>query len=262
MPIPERNFEFCFNYEFCNRYGFSLAAAPYIPTQREEKELGYDVKFEVISGGITQYFFFQHKISRFAEHLAGRNRRFYEVFNAPYYRVPINKDQQNTLYDLDILTGCAYYTFPLFTTYDELNLNFSRNTVLNESRKVSARKLDKINDNDRHNLIINNSGNLAQFLSEPKNVHIEVIDKEFVYSDRKRLTSDLLTEWVEEIEEELSEGFDHFFSLYKKETKTYSNFHKFSFLLTKFFNATWLINRKRVKQSDTINGISRSAPKS
>lgn len=45
--FSERTFEFCFNAEFCQLFGGLLASHPHIPSQREEKDLGYDVEFVI-----------------------------------------------------------------------------------------------------------------------------------------------------------------------------------------------------------------------
>ncbi|WP_249869151.1 hypothetical protein [Oceanobacillus saliphilus] len=44
--FSERTFEFCFNAEFCMKNKGLLATHPLLPSQRQEKHLGYDVNFE------------------------------------------------------------------------------------------------------------------------------------------------------------------------------------------------------------------------
>jgi len=57
MPVfppgfSERVFEFSFNAEFANNNRAIIACAPYIPTQNEEKWLGYDVEFQIKNRGV------------------------------------------------------------------------------------------------------------------------------------------------------------------------------------------------------------------
>lgn len=52
MPVyppgfSERVFEFGFNSEYAAQNRAVLAAAPHIPTQNDEKALGYDIAFEI-----------------------------------------------------------------------------------------------------------------------------------------------------------------------------------------------------------------------
>jgi hypothetical protein len=54
-----------------------LATHPNIPTQRMEKELGYDVEFKIKNGNYTRSLFLQHKVSSLAQKKAGSNSKFY-----------------------------------------------------------------------------------------------------------------------------------------------------------------------------------------
>ena len=66
--ISERTFEFCYNAEFCQRHRALLASHPYLPSQNAEKDLGYDVEFEIRTRRFTRSIFLQHKVAHFAEH--------------------------------------------------------------------------------------------------------------------------------------------------------------------------------------------------
>jgi hypothetical protein len=63
--FSERVFKFGFNAEFAHSHRAVLAAVPHIPTQNQEKLLGYDVKFEIKkSGGAIRMIALQHKVAR------------------------------------------------------------------------------------------------------------------------------------------------------------------------------------------------------
>lgn len=98
--FSERTFEFCFNAEFCQSFGGLLASHPNIPSQREEKDLGYDVEFRIQQSQFTTSIFIQHKVSSFAEVKAGRNAKFYDAHGGPYFRFSVDNDQHNTLCEL------------------------------------------------------------------------------------------------------------------------------------------------------------------
>ena len=77
MPVyppgfSERVFEFSFNAEYSNANRALLSAAPHIPTQNEEKWLGYDVAFELNRRGIVHSLALQHKVCRFVDGVAER----------------------------------------------------------------------------------------------------------------------------------------------------------------------------------------------
>jgi len=56
--FSERTYEFCYNNEFCNKHKGLLAAYPFLPSQRQEKHLGYDVQFEIDTGKYRYSLFF------------------------------------------------------------------------------------------------------------------------------------------------------------------------------------------------------------
>ena len=61
--FSERTFEFCYNAEYCQLNAALLATHPHIPSQRAEKDLGYDVEFKIIDGKFTRFLFLQHKVA-------------------------------------------------------------------------------------------------------------------------------------------------------------------------------------------------------
>src|SRR5437773_550394 len=106
--FSERTFEFCFNSEYCQLNAALLATHPNIPSQRMEKDLGYDVEFEINNGNYTRSLFIQHKVSSFAEKRAGANSKFYAVHRGPYFRFPVDNEQHNTLCELSRTRGNAF----------------------------------------------------------------------------------------------------------------------------------------------------------
>ena len=112
--FSERTFEFCFNAEFCHLNAAMLATHPHIPMQNAEKDLGYDVEFEINKGGFVRSLFLQHKVASHASVRAGRNAKFFDHHGGEYYRFPVDNDQHDTLCHLSATKGDAFYCAPRF----------------------------------------------------------------------------------------------------------------------------------------------------
>lgn len=148
----ERTFEFCFNAEFCQTNAALLASHPHIPSQQAEKDLGYDVEFELLSGRFTRSVFFQHKVSSFAEVRAGRNAHFYNAHSGPYFRFPVDNEQHNTLCELSRTKGNAFYCAPQFHLRNELEIHFRAVSIAGSAILLDPLDVGTISDHDRHNI--------------------------------------------------------------------------------------------------------------
>src|SRR5688500_6727594 len=99
--FPERVFEFAFNAEYCHVNRAVLIGTPELPTQNEEKYLGYDVAFEIRrAGGVVNTIALQHKTSRYVTTRSGSNARFYDEIGGPYFAVRLDTEQFNVIEDL------------------------------------------------------------------------------------------------------------------------------------------------------------------
>jgi len=127
--FSERTFEFCYNAEYCQVNSALLATHPHMPSQRAEKDLGYDVEFKINNGHYTRSLFLQHKVSSFAEVRAGRNAPFYAVHGQPYFRFSVDNEQHNVLCELSRTRGNAFYCAPRFHFRHELETNFRGSSV-------------------------------------------------------------------------------------------------------------------------------------
>lgn len=127
--FSERTFEFCFNAEFCSVNAALLATHPHIPTQNAEKDLGYDVEFELDQGGYTKSLFLQHKVSSHASARAGRNAKFFNHHGGPYYRFQVDNDQHATLLSLSATKGDAFYCAPCFRGSKQLEEHWRGQTI-------------------------------------------------------------------------------------------------------------------------------------
>lgn len=98
--FSERVFEFSFNAEYAHQNRAVLAAAPHIPTQNEEKYLGYDVAFEVSHRGSIGAIALQHKVCRFVDERGRTNRKFWDAAGGPYFAFRIDVEQFNVIESL------------------------------------------------------------------------------------------------------------------------------------------------------------------
>ena len=168
MPFGERTFEFCYNMEYCIANAGILASYPHIPTQRAEKDLGYDVEMKINQGGFTRSLFLQHKVSAFAEFRAGRNGKFYDAHLGPYFRFPVDNEQHNTLLELSRTKGNAFYCAPRFHQNHELESHFNAKSICANAMLLDPQDVGGITDSDRHNITYKPSGSDATLHSETR----------------------------------------------------------------------------------------------
>ena len=150
--FSERTFEFCYNAEYCQINAAPLATHPHIPSQRAEKDLGYDVEFQINTGRFTRSLFLQHKIASFAGGRAGRNAHFYAAHNAPYFRFPVDSEQHNVLCELSRTKGNAFYCAPRFHLSHELQTHFRGTSIAANAILLDPLDVGEIHDTARHSI--------------------------------------------------------------------------------------------------------------
>lgn len=166
--FSERTFEFCFNAEYCQVNAALLATHPHIPSQRAEKDLGYDVEFRINHGHFTRSLFLQHKVSSFAEVRAGRNALFYAAHGRPYFRFPVDNEQHNVLCELSRTKGNAFYCAPRFHLSHELETHFRAATITSSAILLDPLDIGDIADHEHHNITYDVLGNNPTLHSEPR----------------------------------------------------------------------------------------------
>lgn len=166
--FSERTFEFCYNAEYCQINAALLATHPHIPSQRAEKDLGYDVEFEIINGNYTRSLFLQHKVSSFAEVRAGRNAQFYAAHGGPYFRFSVDNAQHNVLCELSRTKGNAFYCAPRFHLSHELGTNFRGASIGTNAILLDPLDVGPIAGNQHHNITYDELGGSPTLHSEPR----------------------------------------------------------------------------------------------
>ena len=150
--IHERIYEFCFNTEFCQRFSALLATHPFIPSQRAERDLGYDVEYKIKEEGYTTSIFLQYKVVHFIQHRKGNNTRFYDAHSGPYYRFPLNNQQHNTLNILSHTNDDVYYCAPLFYTSEKLTEYVTQGIIYPHSVLLPLQSMPPVQSGN-HNIL-------------------------------------------------------------------------------------------------------------
>lgn len=168
--FSERVFEFGFNSEYSAQNGAILAAAPHIPTQNEEKTLGYDVAFEIKRrGGAVHSVALQHKTCRFVDGESGSNQRFWHALGGPYFAFRINVDQFNLIETVASsgLAGVDFvYCAPLFSTRKDMDKHYLANSVMTKSVWINPNGMGSITDADAHTIVFDAKAQKAFLFSD------------------------------------------------------------------------------------------------
>lgn len=165
--FSERTFEFCFNAEFCQVNAALLATHPHIPSQNAEKDLGYDVEFEIMKGGFVKSLFLQHKVAAYASARAGRNAKFFDHHKGPYHRFPVDNDQHNTLCDLSATKGDAFYCAPCFYGSKDLAAHWRAQSIGANSLLLDPLQVGRV-VGGKHNITYGPNGEVPTLHSNPQ----------------------------------------------------------------------------------------------
>jgi len=175
--FSERVFEFGFNAEFAESNKALLVSAPDIPTQNQEKYLGYDVLFELsTAGGVTNAVALQHKTVRKVDGASGTNSRFSAVAGLPYFAFRIDAWQFNTIESIASagLPGVEfYYCIPRFTLRTDMNAHYLKRTVSVNSLWIDVAGAGAIDELKSHSIVFTASGSDAWvFSTDPKKLKV------------------------------------------------------------------------------------------
>jgi hypothetical protein len=239
--FSERTFEFCYNAEYCQINAALLATHPHIPSQRAEKDLGYDVEFKINNGHYTRSLFLQHKVSSFAEVRAGRNALFYAAHGQPYFRFPVDNEQHNVLCELSRTKGNAFYCSPRFHLSHELETNFRRASIASNAILLDPLDIGVIADNERHNITYDALGQNPTLHSEPRRF-------QRVYGGGKENAPELRQQpitaaYVQSLSDELVRRTrdSKFRASVTKELERGSPIERAQVLLGRVYQVTWLL---------------------
>jgi hypothetical protein len=163
--FSERVFEFSFNAEYANRNSAVLAGVPSIPTQNEEKWLGYDVAFELKRrGGAVHAIALQHKVSRRVDTVGPKNRHFWRAIGGPYFAFRLDIDQYNLIEAISSvgLPGIEFYfCAPAFVSRKDMNEHYVARTVEMNSVWIDVSGAGQITDTAAHTIVYSPEGSKA-----------------------------------------------------------------------------------------------------
>lgn len=239
--FSERTFEFCYNLEYFQSNAAILASHPHIPSQLQEKDLGYDVEFLIRTKGYTRSLFLQHKVSHFAESRAGRNARFYDRHQGPYFRFNVDNDQHNVLRELSNKRGNAFYCAPRFHLRHQLETHFRGPSVIQSSILLDPLDVDSINDDERHNVTYGPNGQSPTLHSDPKSFKEDIEGKRGAPASLNRQIVD--EAYVDSLAEELISRTreSKFRSSITSDVERSTSIQKAQILLAKVYDVTWLL---------------------
>ena len=239
--FSERTFEFCFNSEFCHNFGGMLASHPHIPSQRQEKDLGYDVEMRILQSQFTASIFIQHKISAFAEVRVGRNAKYYDQHKGPYFRFPVDNHQHNTLYELSRTKGNAYYCAPIFHRRHELEAFYRTNQIGDKSLILDPLDVGQLADSDRHNVTYSPQGLNAKIHSDVRSFsgHFSGGRERSPEYRRRPITIEYVRELADTLVERTanSDATSQFLS----EVKNRNYLQQVQYLLGRVYSVSWIL---------------------
>lgn len=202
--VSERVFEFAFNSEFCTSSGALIAGCPYIPTQNQEKRLGYDVAIKIQAGAKIRSLYLQHKVARRVDGKSGSNKKFRDAVGSPYYAFALDVDQYNLIQRFSQKkTREFYYCSPVFTSRKDLDSHYAAKTVVSNSAWIDVSSCAPIPSTDTASHCIVYSPALtavARFSDEPeKSVSAAKpsIEDFLKVKERKFQTEELADEYFE-----------------------------------------------------------------
>lgn len=251
--FSERQFEFCFNHEFVNRYQAFLNEMPYVPNQNEEGDVnsgnaGCDVKYVLRDGDRVRSLFFQHKIPSLLTAPSPRYPHEWEFHSGEYYYFKLHKkknggyEQHNMLVNLSDRGHYVFYSSPIFNDKKRLNRCFCDATLIENAICVRPLDIGIIEDKEPHRVSYTNiTGSLAGFSSHlfkqiPSSKISDIIasmkkveiGEEYFLS----LLNDLLRDWGHMTEKRIKLPR----TISKKTTLSQINY-----VLEKYYNLSWFM---------------------
>jgi hypothetical protein len=169
--IHERIYEFCFNTAFCQCFNALLATHPSIPSQRMERDLGYDVEFKIRQEGYSTSIFLQYKVVHYVDRRMKTNARFYDAHHGAYYRFPIKLEQYKTLRRLAQHHADVYYCAPMFYTSAKLTECVTQGNIYTHSVILPLQNMPPVQSGP-HNITYDAAGHGAKLHSETHPIDI------------------------------------------------------------------------------------------
>jgi len=257
--FSERVFEFAFNAEYADRHRAVLAAAPSIPTQNDEKALGYDVLFQVAAkGGAVHAVALQHKVARYVDRRVNTNRHFWNAIGGPYFRFSLDTDQYNLIQAISASKPAGaefHFCAPLFVTHRCMNAHYLGRTVDANSIWIDVGSAGQITDGVMHSIVYSEDGKKAfRFSNEAKPLQVLTSEQRAVRRTQRQEVSldnveDIYTAALNTVEEywpkrrrRRVQDADRSFSMPQRPPeKEQANFASLAKLLSAYYGVSMLV---------------------
>jgi hypothetical protein len=167
--------EFSFGFALTNEllggsYGLKTIGAPIFPSLRDEGQLGYDVKLQIVGPPI----FLQFKLSHC---MVSGTATGSAKLSLPHYRMhlrPLRHSQQhNLLLNLEKRGNRVYYVAPEFHLPHELNDAYQAKQVVVRSAIFRPLAIGPLSDDDDHFVSFSTGSLIAYRFSEPTQIERE-----------------------------------------------------------------------------------------
>lgn len=170
--FSERVFEFSFNSEYAHRNQALLAGAPGIPTQNEERWLGYDVLWEIKKrGGAVHAVALQHKVARLVDARGPTNRHYWTAAGGAYLAFRLDIDQYNLVESISAagLPGVEFFfCAPRFASRKDMNDHYLGKVVEANSVWIDVSGAGQLTPGESHTIIYKPDGSQAFLFSEQR----------------------------------------------------------------------------------------------
>lgn len=235
--FSERAFEFAFNAELCQKNKSMLVTCPNLPSQREEKKLGYDVQFMFEKPTYCYSLFLQHKVSSYAQRRQHNNIDYYDAHNGAYFKFKVDTEQHNTLIQRSG-GGNFYYCAPLFSNFNELQDHYNHESIVENSTFINPFGT-RINDNLKHNITYDKGGSAAFLHSNPRKLKV-LAWEEVTSGDKVKVDKDYINRLSFEIKEYTSKT-----ALEKRVSSIYNNekneLRRIQSVLAQVLGISWIL---------------------
>lgn len=213
--FPERLFEFLFNAEFIHKNAAQVVGMPHIPSQDEEKWLGYDVAFNIQnSPGVVDVLALQHKVVRLVDGPgSAANKLHRKIAGNTYFAFPVDPFQFNTIEALvsESLPGLKFFfCAPLFVDQPNLDARYAAKDLDAHSVYIDVKGVGRLDESIPHSIVYTPAGNKAWvFSKDPKELKITRVKKrnELRRQQQEQLSLDALQKLYARAFELISDGY-------------------------------------------------------
>jgi len=243
--FSERQFEFNFNTEFVSKHRALLSTLPFLPTPRQEKNLGYDVRYDFEKGFKAKSLMLQFKVSHFVKDWSIKNDYIYNCYNGAYFRFSIRprhlSKQHKIMLELSRKGESIFYCAPLFYRWPELVNFFRRQIVIDNSRFFDPIDIGVLPDDKQHHISYDPLGQFGFFHSKNKKP-IKVLDIKKMLSplESKDIDEKYLFDFETSLKKLIKEEYKEIIEI-PKEFKDVSLYYQINYLLQTYIDITWFL---------------------